>query len=149
MNQHQHILAEMARQYEAIHEADIVGPGALAQRVYAEFAEGDEEPHIQYTSLEHMKHMARRFLANRHDADGDDNPSHGAQGEFQGIGWSGQLQPRYPLPRQPGQEPAYKRRELLTDEERAFNVAQLRKSAKARQEHADALEAEGQMRGAA
>lgn len=144
MNQHQKIMGEMAVIYEGIREAAIVGPGALASRVYDAFATGEEEPHIQYASIEHLKHMARVFLARHHDADGDDNPAHKVQGELPGISFSGQLQDRYPLPRKPGEEPAYKLRSQLTAEERAWNVQQLRKSAKARQEHADALEAEGQ-----
>jgi len=143
MNQHQQIMAEMSVRYEAIREAVLVGPGALAQGVYDAFASGEEDPQIQYVSIEHLKHMARRFLASQNDPDSDDNPAHMGQTEFPGIRFSGKLQDRYPLPRSAGTEPVYKRRSALTAEERAWNVAQLRKSADARQEHADALEAEG------
>lgn len=150
MNQHQRITRELERQYELLRDAAIVFPSALAQGVYEHFMHGDEDLHIQYASLEHFKHMARVFLAKRKDADGDENDAHSAQGNFDlGTSFSGQLQDRYPLPRKQGEEPAYKLRSELTDDERAWNVRQLRKSAKARQEHADALEAEGQIKGAA
>lgn len=144
MNQHQRIMGEFARQYEGFSEAVIVSPSALAHAVFTSFASGDEETHVAYCSLEHLKQMARGYLRGRHDADGEENPAHNAQGELPGISFSGKLQDRYPLPRKAGEEPVYKRREHLTDDERAWNVQQLRKSAKARQEHADALEAEGQ-----
>jgi len=145
MSQHQQIMAEMARQYEFMRDAVIIGPSALAHTVYQTFATGDEDMHIQYMSLEQCKAMARKFLA-KCDANNDDNETHGAQGSFE---FSGKLQDRYPLPRKTGEEPVYKLRSELTHEERKWNVAQLRKSADARNEHADALEAEGQMSGAA
>ena len=140
MNQHQQITEELTRQYEAMKDADIIGPGTLAFGVYKHFASGAEAPNIQWASVEHLKQMARRILAKRHDSDSDENPAHNVQGTFQ---FSGNLQDRYPLPRKADAEPAYKRRESLTPDERAWNVDQLRKSADARQLHADALEAEG------
>lgn len=150
MNQHQQINAEFERQYTFLSDAISIMPSALAHRVFETFSTGDEEPHIQYASLEHLKHMARVFLARRKDADGDMNEAHSAQPEFDlGISFSGKLQDRYPLPRKADEEPAYKLRAELTPDERAWNVSQLRKSARARLEHADALEAEGQMAGAA
>jgi hypothetical protein len=51
------------------------------------------------------------------------------------------LQHRYPTPRPAGAEPIYKKREALSRAELAWNVAMLRKSAAARLEHADALQA--------
>lgn len=150
MNQHQQINGEFERQYAFLDGAISIMPSALAHRVFETFSTGDEEPHIQYASLEHLKHMARVYLARRKDADGDMNETHGAQGDLDlGTSFSKKLQDRYPLPRQPGEEPTYKLRSELTAEERAWNVQQLRKSARARMEHADALEAEGQILGAA
>lgn len=150
MNQHQQINGEFERQYAFLDGAVSIMPSALAHRVFETFSTGDEEAHIQYASLEHLKHMARVYLARRKDADGDMNEAHGAQGDLDlGTSFSRKLQDRYPLPRQPGEEPAYKLRSELTADERAWNVQQLRKSARARMEHADALEAEGQMLGAA
>jgi hypothetical protein len=140
MNQHQQIVAEMARQYEGLQDAILVSPSALAHRVFETFATDEVEPHVAYASLEHFKAMARKFLAGRNEADSDENPAHGAQASFE---FSGQLQDRYPLPRKATDEPVYKLRSQLTSDERAWNVAVLRKSARARLEHADALEAEG------
>lgn len=145
MSQHQQIVTEMERQYAALEGAVMVGPKALAYKVYQTFSKGNVEPHIQYASLEHMTGMARKFLAKHNDPNADDNEVYGAQGSL----FSGKLQDRYPVPRQSGEEPLYKKRSDLTAEERAWNVEQLRKSARSRQEHADALEAEGQARGAA
>lgn len=146
MSQHQQILAEMERQYELLRDAAIVMPETLAYAAYRAFQNGSVEPHIQYASIEHMKNMARKFLATRNDPDDEENEVHKVQGEFS---FSGKLQARYPLPRKPGEQPVYKLRHLLTKKERAWNVEQLRKSAYARQEHADALEAEGQAQVAA
>lgn len=152
MTQHQQIHAEFERQYERLKDAAVVGPKALAYRAYRKFSQGKDgkpieiEAHIQYASLEHMTSMARKFLAKHADPDSDENEVYGSQGTFS---FSGQLQDRYPLPRKPGEEPLYKKRSLLTAEERDWNVRQLRKSAQSRQEHADALEAEGRGRVAA
>lgn len=150
MNQHQHINAELERQYSFLSDAILINPSALAHRAYETFATGEEDAHIQYASLEHIKQMARAFLRSRKDADGDMNEAHGAQGNLDlGTAFSGKLQDRYPLPRADGEEPVYKLRSELTDEERAWNAQQLRKSARSRLEHADALEAEGQMKATA
>jgi len=150
MNQHQRINQEFAVQYEMYRDAIVVSPASLAQGAFEEFTSGDEDLHIQYASLEHLKHMARVFLASQKNADGDNNSAHATQGDLDlGVAFSGKLQDRYPLPRKAGEEPAYKLRSELTELERAWNVQQLRKSADARAEHADALEAEGQARDAA
>lgn len=145
MNQHQRIMGEMERQYEAMRDAVIVSPSALAHRAFEAFSHGDEDPHIQYASVEHMKHMARKFLATRKDPNSDESDAYASrQPSFDlGVQFSGQLQDRYPLPRKAGEEPVYKLRALLTPDERSFNVDVLRKGARARLEHADALEAEG------
>lgn len=150
MNQHQRITGEFERQYDFLSGAIIMSPATLAHRVYEAFSTGAEEPHIEYTSLEHLKQMARAYLRKHKDADGEANDAHGAQEEFElGTRFSGHLQDRYPLPRKGGEEPVYKLRSHMTAEERAWNVSQLRKSADARNAHADALEAEGQMTQAA
>lgn len=140
MNQHQQIVAEMARQYEGLQDAILVSPSALAHRVFETFATDEVELHLAYASLEHFKAMARKFLAGRNEPDSDLNPAHGAQTSFE---FSGQLQDRYPLPRKAGEEPVYKKRSELTPQERQWNADALRKSAGARLAHADALEAEG------
>lgn len=145
MNQHQRVMGEIARQYESFSSAVIVTPSALAHRALEAFCSGNEDPHIQWASLEHFKQMSREFLRRTKDVEGEDNDAHAAQGEMFGGRFSGALQDRYPLPRKQGDEPSYKLRLHLTPEERAWNVRMLRRSAEARMEHADALEAEGQM----
>lgn len=149
MNQHQRINLEMSHQYEAMQAAVLVAPSGLAHRVFETFATGEETPQVEYTSLEHLKHMARVFLAKRKDPDSDESEAYAAQGDLPGFSFSGKLQDRYPLPRKAGEESVYKLRSQLTAAERGWNVKQLRKSAQGRQEHADALEAEGQSAGAA
>jgi hypothetical protein len=150
MNQHQRIMEEIARYYEFLDEAVVVSPSSLAHRAFESFSTGKEEAHIQYASLEHFKQMSREFLRRRKTPDGEENEAHAAQGDLDlGARFSGKLQDRYPIPRQNGEEPAYKRRFDLTPEERRWNVRQLRRSAGARMEHADALEAEGQLVAAA
>jgi hypothetical protein len=150
VNQHQRIMGEIARQYEFLEDAILVAPSSLAHRAFEAFSTGEEEAHIQYASLEHFKQMSREFLRRRKTPDGEENEAHGSQSEMDlGTRFSGKLQDRYPVPRGEGEEPAYKRRFDLTAEERAWNVRQLRRSAIARREHADALEAEGQLVSAA
>ena len=115
-----------------------LSPAAIAAAAYGMFSLGSVEPHVEYGCLEHFKGMARKVLAGRFTDEGDENAAYEGQGEL----FSGHLQDRYPLPRKAGEEPCYKRRELLTPIERAWNVSLLRKSGKARLAHADALEAE-------
>lgn len=145
MNQHQQIMEEMERQTLLLGDAITISPSALAHRVFEAFAMDEVEPHIQYACIEHLKQMARLKLR-KSSEDTDENPVYG---QLDLPGFSGHLQERYPLPRPAGEEPVYKLREHLTADERAWNVSQLRKSGRARLEHADALEAEGQMVGAA
>lgn len=140
MNQHQQIMVEMTRQYEGLQDAILVSPSALAHQVYEAFAADEVEAHVAYACVEHFKQMARTFLRNQNDAESDENPAHNEQTSFE---FSGRLQTRYPIPRKAGEEPVYKLRSELTELERAWNVTTLRKSARGRLAHADALEAEG------
>lgn len=150
MNEHGRVLEEIKRQYDRFSGAVTVNPSSLAWGVHELLSSGMESDSTRYLSLEQLKQMCREFLRRRKDADGEENETHSAQGEFDlGVKFSGKLQDRYPLPRKDGEEPSYKLRNHLTPEERKWNVNQLRKSAKARQEHADALEAEGMERDAA
>ena len=145
MNQHQRILCEFEKQYEALSDAVEVHPAALAHACFEVFSTGEEDPHICYSSLEHLKQMARSFLRRRKDPDADESEAYSAQDSLPGITFSGQLQDRYPLPRKPGEDPVYKLRHHLTPEERQYNVDQLFKAGQARMEHGRALEAEGQI----
>lgn len=142
MSLHDDIISHMNRIVDE-NDADIITPTSLALAVQREYLEGRVEPHIEYTSLEHLKQLARRVLSGRCDAESDQSEA------YQGELFSGHLQTRYPIPRGRGEEPAYKLREALTADEVAWNVATLRKSAESRLLHADALEAWNQARQAA
>lgn len=141
MSEHSEIMTQMQHQLDNYGDAVLVMPSALAMATYSAIAGDDGESRLtQYLSVEALKGMARKLLARRFSPE-DGEESNAYQGDL----FSGALQPRYPLPRVSGEEPVYKRREDLSPEERAYNVEQLRKSAHARLEHADALEAEGQL----
>ena len=143
MSQYSDIVSEIARQYDALADAILISPSALAHRTFETFATGDESATIQYASLEHIKHLARVYLAKQKGHESDENPVY--QGELDlGITFSG-LQDRYPMPKAQGEEPVYKLRAHLTSDEREWNVKQLEKSGFARLKHAEALRAEGQL----
>lgn len=137
MTLHEGIRDAIQRFVNDRHDCAIISPTAVAAAIFAEFAERAVEPHIAYASIEHFKQMARQVLAARFEDDGEDNPAYADQGEL----FAGHLQERYPVPRKRGDEPQYKLREALTDEEVAWNVRVLRRSADARLAHADALRA--------
>jgi hypothetical protein len=135
MSLHEEIGSAIQREIELLEGAIVLSPTTLAIAVQRRFIEESIQPHIQYTSLEHLKHMARRALAGRYEADGEENESH--QSEM----FAGHLQDRYPTQRAKGSEPQYKLRNALSADELDWNIRQLRKSAAARLEHADALQA--------
>lgn len=112
-----------------------ISPTAVAVSVHAVFATEDEDEHVSYAAIEHYKQVARKELAGKFSSEGTDNAAH------QDDMFSGVLQEYYPIPRNRGDEPQYKLRSLLAPEELDWNIGQLRKSARARLEHADALEA--------
>ena len=143
MSDHNQIMTEIENQYVKLRGATLASPGALAFRVFHVFSNGDESNEILYASIEHLKHLSRKYLAKKHDADADNSIAYQQNELDLGERFSGKLQDRYPLPRKRGDDAAYKLRSMLTPEERAWNVEQLRKSAGARMEHARALEAEG------
>lgn len=134
MSLHEDVMAAIHREIEAKGGATFASPTMLALAVQGSFRDGPIEAHLQYTSLEHLKQLSRLALR-RYEHEGDNNPSH------QADIFSGVLQDRYPIPRPDGADPVYKLRDALTDEEVRWNILHLRKSAAARLEHADALEA--------
>lgn len=135
MSLHEEVVTAIHREIDNFGSVVALSPTSVALAVQAAFGAPGTEAHIRYTSLEHLKHMARRVLAGRFDPEGDENEAH--QGEM----FSGDLQDRYPVPRKRDEEPLYKQRDAMTADEVEWNVEQLRKSAKARLRHADALEA--------
>jgi hypothetical protein len=134
----------MQRFIDAHADCAVLSPGALAIVVFDKFNAGSIDPHIRWGCIEGYKGIARKLLGRRFGEDGSDSAAYAEQGEL----FSGHLQERYPVPRKKGEDPQYKLRSLLTPEERAWNVRQLRRSADARQLHADALEAEGKAKAA-
>lgn len=135
------IMTEMDQIYSDLRDVVLVSPNALADKVYKAFSYGNESSQIEYLSVEAAKQMAREYLRRKTAPDGDLNEAHQNEMDF-GVKFSGKLQDRYPVPSEDG-KPQYKLRSALTPEERAWNCEQLRKTAEALNEHADALEAEG------
>lgn len=137
MSEHAEVMTALQRSLDALDSAIMVMPRALAVAAYRDIAPEQEQARlVEYLTVEKLTDMARKLLGKRFSHASDESEA------YQGELFSGTLQRRYPLPRQDGEEPAYKLREHLTPDERAWNVEQLRKSARARLEHADALEAE-------
>lgn len=112
-----------------------VSPSLVALKVYQRYGGTTDEPHVQYAAVEHFKAMARKVLGDRYDPDGEQNNAH------QGDMFSGLLQLRYPIRRARGDEPVYRPREALSQDDLDWNIAQLLKAAAARVEHANALQA--------
>lgn len=142
MTLHESIKTEMARFIDDRRDCAILSPAAIASATLDAFISETLEPHIEYATLEHFKGMARKVLAHQFDDEGDENRAYAVQGEM----FSGHLQDRYPLPRKRGEDPVYKLRDQLTNEEVRWNLQSLRRSADARLAHADALEAWHQSR---
>jgi hypothetical protein len=134
MSLHEEISVAIQREIDSMGDAIALSPTSLAIAVQRSYA-SEIEPHVQYTSLEHLKQIARSVLSRRFDADAEESDA------YQGEMFAGQLQSRYPTPRGTGGEPIYKAREHLSASELTWNITQLRKSAAARLEHADALQA--------
>lgn len=142
MSLHEDLIGAINREMEELGAATALSPTSVALAVQRRYMQGALEPHLQYASLEYLKQMARQVMAGRYESEGEQNDSH------QGDMFSGHLQERYPIQRTKGAEPIYKRREDLSEHELQWNVEQLRKSASARLQHADALAAWAKSRGA-
>ena len=134
---HEAILSTMTRYIADRRDCSILSPAAVASATFQVFIAESIEPHIEYASLEHFKHMARKILGSRFNHDSDENPAYAEQGEL----FSGELQERYPAARKKGEEPTYKRLADLSEDDFAWNLQALRRSAKARAIHADTLQA--------
>ncbi len=136
MSMHEELTRALHQEIDNLDSAIVLSPATLAIAVQRKFAnQKTMEPHIQYASLEHIKQMARTLMARRFDPDAEESAS------YQGQLFSGTLQEYYPVKLGKSQAPVYKKREALTHLEVQWNVTQLRKSARARLEHADALQA--------
>lgn len=135
MSLHREITVAIRDEIDRLGGAVALSPTTIAMAVQRKFDARAIEPHLQYASLEHLKAMSRGALARRYDREGEENCAH------QGDMFSGLLQDSYPLPRSAHDEPIYKPLGDLSDREVEFNIAQLDKSATARVQHRDALQA--------
>lgn len=135
MSLHDDLNVAITREIESLGDAIAMSPTTVARAVQARYNTGHIAPQLEYASLEHIKQMARAVLGKRFESDGEESES------YQGELFSGSLQEYYPIPRKKDQEPVYKKRDALSHAELLWNVRQLRKSAAARLEHADALQA--------
>lgn len=117
-----------------------ISPTTVALALTAKYATQRLDPPIHYASLEHFKQMARKALSGRFGTESDDAQA------YQAELFSGHLQVRYPTPHKRGEDPVYKLLEALTDDDVAWNLQALQRSAKARLLHADALRAWHQSR---
>jgi hypothetical protein len=135
MSAHEQIVTLVNIQIEKASSTIELSPTNLALAVLHQFSNKRTNPLLKYSSLEHIKQVARKALAGHFEADGEDNEA------YQGELFSGHLQERYPTPRKRGESPVYKLREHLSVNEAEWNIEQLRKSARARVLHANALQA--------
>ena len=141
------IAAAIREAIERCGNAAELSPTTLAVNVHRLFDPNEiVELHIAYASIEHIKQIAREVLRNSFDglpADEQKESVESANPTYQNDMFSGLLQERYPvlLNRKKGDDPIYKLRRFMSIDEVAACIAQLRKSAVARMQHADALEA--------
>jgi len=134
MSLHEEIVEAIHIELEKMGDAECLGPTSLAIAVQQRFNGREIEPHIKYTSLEHLKQMSRRILRGQFEPESE---ADSGQNEM----FSGNLQDRYPIKVSKKEDPIYKLRAALSHDEAAWNIKRLRQSARARMEHADALQA--------
>lgn len=139
MGVYERISVAVTKIIDAMDGDEKVTPSKVASQVLATFTTDDTGDELKWLGLEQLKQFARKALSGRFDpkASGGDDEEPSLPGVFT------RLQPRYPVPRQGGDEPEYKLRHLLTPLERAWNVRRLRSASVSFAKHADALEAEG------
>ncbi|MCA1776103.1 MAG: hypothetical protein LC676_10975 [Loktanella sp.] len=140
MDQKQRTNREIERQFAALDGAALISPAALSARVFNAIASGDENPDVQYNCEQNIRQMCRGFLRRKHDPDDELSDTDSPQEEFTFA----DLQKYYPLPPVKGEDRRYKLRELLTPEEREWNINMLLKNSETLQKHADALRREGE-----
>ena len=98
-----------------------------------------EHPMIWLGCHLELRQIARQLLAVKYDPSKEDEDS-----LFKDLQW------RYPTARSAtAEEPEYVLRDLMNDEDLNYNVGRLRAEARAKLDHADALEAWGRSRSAA
>lgn len=88
-------------------------------------------PSVYWGCNEHVKQEAGLQLRGRYRSNEIEDGQHDLFPE---------LQKRYPQARKRGEEPCYVKLELMSEEDKDYNVARLRSEADTKQRHADALE---------
>ena len=135
MSLHDDVVRATQKEIDLHYASRSISPTVVAvavQKTYGDIA----EVHIEYGSLEFFKQIAREVLRRAFDpATGEDSKA------LQGDMFSGLLQDRYPQLRGKGDEPQYVQRDAMSDADVQWNLQHLRRSAEARLQHADALEA--------
>ena len=111
---------------------DSVRPAWIANAAFKILdAEGITPMDIQYPALQQMQHAARSSLRGRFES---------SDGNIDQHELFPTLQKMYPIPVAAGEESVYLKLEMLTQSQALWNVNKLRKEAKTKQKHADALE---------
>lgn len=136
MSQHNQITQYLNEKINELRFVESISPSYLASSVISKFGQNNMHPMMSYLALEHAKSIARKLLASRFSIDATESNAYtSAQQDL----FTGQLQERYPVQVAKGHDPQYKPLQFLSDADLTWNINQLRKSAKARFEHARAL----------
>lgn len=141
---HDQVMQQMRLTADAMGTAHVsrISAQTLAIKVFDHYAACPIETHIEWTSIQHLKQMAREVVrrwepheqAARH-ADG------------QGDAFSDLLQDRYPASHRNGEEPEYVLREFMSHNDVIYNAHRMDKMGDHLKEHARALLAWDQSRG--
>jgi hypothetical protein len=128
-------------------DAPTISPTWIATHVMCEIRFRPTLHHLGYAGCHlQVRQIARQVLRERHDPPTRVNDQLASgQGDF----FSDTLQPRYPRHTRPGEEPLYVLRELMTEQDVAWNEERMRRGGEALLKHADALRAWHGQRGQA
>jgi hypothetical protein len=119
--------------------AATVSPTWIATHVMCEIHFRPALHHLGYAGCHlQIRQMARQELRKRHDPNAIMHDVISGQDEFD---FPDTLQLRYPRRTQPGDEPVYVLRDLMTDDDVEWNETRMRRGGEALLKHADALRA--------
>lgn len=141
MSIHEQLITRINIAIKNLESAGSLSPTTVALAVHQGLTNESIEVHIYYASLEHLKQMTRKVLSAKFDISGSENTS--TQDEL-----FVELQSCYPIKRNKGEEPVYKRREFLSFAEAEWNCMKLQKASIALSIHANQLRAWNENRGA-
>lgn len=100
--------------------------------------EKDENSHTLYFLAHLQFRQIARNLCSKLFEDKDDTGTTEKENSF----FPPTLQPRYPVQRKNGDDPRYRLREHMTEDDYIYNIKRMRAEGKAKVEHADLLEDE-------